>query len=167
MQLLIVRHADAGDAGEFAKTGQPDHLRPLSAKGRKQIAEAAEGLLALVPSATMIVTSPYTRAVQTAEIIRTSYDGIAEELTSALEPESPPAAFEEWLRGRGGTDVVIAVGHEPNLSALITWFMCGSADARVEMKKSGAALIVFDAGAKSGDGVLRWLMGPKELRARG
>ena len=40
MKLVIVRHADAGDKEEFAKTGEPDELRPLSDKGRKQMTSA-------------------------------------------------------------------------------------------------------------------------------
>lgn len=167
MKLLIVRHADAGDAEEFAKTGEPDHLRPLSSKGRKQIANAAEGLRALVPSADLLVTSPYARAVQTAEIVRTAYGPMGEEISSTLEPEVSPAAFEGWLGEHPNKDVVIAVGHEPHLSTLVTWLVAGIEDSRVEMKKGGACLLVFDGAAKKGAGVLRWLMGPKELSAIG
>jgi phosphohistidine phosphatase len=166
MKLLVVRHGDAGDAEEFAKTGEPDHLRPLTSKGRKQIADAAEGLRVLVPSADLIVTSPYVRAVQTADIVKTAYGPIGEEVSNTFEPEVLPAACEQWLRDHAN-EVTIAVGHEPHLSALVTWLMCGGEDARVEMKKGGACLLVFDGAPKRGEGVLRWLMGPKELRAVG
>lgn len=165
MKLLIVRHADAGDQEEFAKTGQPDSLRPLSKKGVEQMQGAAGGLLKLVPRADLLVTSPYTRAVQTAEIVHAAYGNIQREDTPTLEPERAPAELEEWLREHGDKEVVIAVGHEPHLSTLATWFMTGSDESCVELKKGGACLLVFDKRAKKGAGTLRWLMGPKELAA--
>jgi phosphohistidine phosphatase len=167
MKLLIVRHADAGDAEEFAKTGKPDSERPLSEKGREQMKDGVEGLKKLVPSADLIVTSPYTRARQTAELVRGGYGKMEHEETRTLEPEVPPGQFEEWLKEHSNHEVVIAVGHEPHLSTLTTWLMAGSDDSRVELKKGGACLLVFDKRAKKGTGTLRWLMGPKELRAIG
>src|ERR1051325_10984520 len=98
MRLLLVRHADAGDAGEFARTGQPDSMRPLSEKGRRQIADAAEGLIELLPSANVIVSSPYVRAVQTAATLKDVYEPMAEEVTSAPEPGGTPPAAGNGLR---------------------------------------------------------------------
>src|SRR5215216_4822108 len=97
MKLVIVRHADAGDREEFAQTGKPDALRPLSEKGRQQMKEGAGGLLMLVPKVDLIVTSPYTRAVQTANLAAASYEAPVLE-TSTLEPETAPDAFADWLR---------------------------------------------------------------------
>lgn len=167
MKLLLVRHADAGDRDEFAKSGEPDHLRPLSQKGREQMRSAVAGLKKLVPSADHIVTSPYTRAVQTAAIVRDAYGKIAQEESSTLEPEIAPADFEAWLKEHADHEVVIVVGHEPHLGLLATWLMTGSDVSHVEMKKGGACLLVFDKRAKKGSGTLRWLMGPKELSAVG
>ena len=167
MKLLIVRHADAGDREEFAKTAEPDHLRPLSEKGREQMRSGVKGLKQLVPSADLIVTSPYTRAVQTAAIVRESYGSVAQEESSTLEPEVAPAEFEAWLKTQRDVEVVVAVGHEPHLGALATWLMTGSDESHVELKKGGACLLVFDKRAKKGAGTLRWLMGPKELGALG
>jgi phosphohistidine phosphatase len=163
MKLLIVRHADAGDAEEFAKTGKSDDQRPLSEKGREQMKDAADGLKELVPTADLLVTSPYVRAVQTAEIVRSAYGKLAQETTRTLEPEVAPGEFEAWLREQGDHEVVIVVGHEPHLSTLATYLMCGSEDSRIEMKKGGACLLVFDKRAKRASGTLRWLMGPKQL----
>ena len=70
---------------------------------------------------------------------------------------------QQLLRAHDALETVIAVGHEPHLSTLATYLMCGSEDSRVEMKKGGACLLVFDKRAKRGAGTLRWLMGPKQL----
>ena len=163
MKLVIVRHADAGDKEEFAKTGEPDELRPLSDKGRKQMTSAVEGLRTLVPKCDLIATSPYVRAVQTAEIVSDAY-GVGAEETATLEPGAAPDDFVHWLRNRDA-DVVIIAGHEPDLGELTTWLMTGASESHVEFKKGGACLLEFDGQVKRGGGVLRWLMGPKELAA--
>ena len=163
MKLVIVRHADAGDAQEFAKSGKPDNLRPLSDKGRKQMRGAAEGLRALVPKADLIATSPYTRAVQTAKIVADAYLAVEQETTATLEPDSDLDDFEAWIRDHDGLDVVIVVGHEPLLGELATWLMTGASESHVEFKKGGACLLEFADHVTKGEGTLRWLMGPKEL----
>ena len=168
MKLLIVRHADAGDREEFAKTGKPDYQRPLSKKGVDQMKSAVAGLKKLVPTVDLIVTSPYVRAEQTAEIVRSAYGAdVPQEITDALEPEKSPAEFETWLHEHDELEVVVAVGHEPHLGTLATWLMTGSDDSRVDLKKGGACLIVFEKRLKRRSGVLRWLMGPAELKAIG
>ena len=165
MELLIVRHADAGDRDEFAETGQPDHLRPLSKKGREQMRRAAAGIVALVPEVELVLTSPFTRAVQTAEILVQAYKHpLPPEETDSLEPEQDPARFLAAFGDRKA-DVVMVVGHEPHLGALATWLMTDADESRVIMKKGGACLLEFDKRFAAGEGSLRWLMDAKMLRA--
>jgi phosphohistidine phosphatase len=166
MKLLIVRHADAGDRDEFAKTGRPDHERPLSPKGHEQMRKAMPGLRQLVPTIELIATSPYARAVGTAEIVRREYD-VKVVTTEVLEPESAPEDFEHWFREQPKADVLAVVGHEPHLGLLVSWLCSGKRESHIDFKKGGAALIAFDRRPKAGAGVLRWLMGPKELAALG
>lgn len=165
MKLVIVRHADAGDAEAFAKTGKPDTLRPLSPKGRKQMKEAAEGLRSLVADCDVIATSPLTRAVQTAAIVAKSYEDATETTTDTLVPGTHPEEFERWLASQGSAEVVMAVGHEPHLGQLATWLMTGQIESRIEFRKGGACLLEFEDDVKHGEATLRWLMGPKELAA--
>ena len=163
MQLLIIRHADAGDAEDFAKTRQPDSKRPLSDKGREQMDAASRALCLLVPKINLLAASPYTRAMQTAEIVLTRYPNAAREITDTLVPEKDPESFVRWLRAQGSREVVAAVGHEPNLSTLATWLVAGTESSRFELKKGGACLISFDKLPAKGTGVLEWLMTGKQL----
>jgi phosphohistidine phosphatase len=163
MQLVIVRHADAGHNVEFAHTGKPDHLRPLSIKGETQMRAAALGLRRLAPTYDVIATSPYTRAVQTAELIAHAYDGRDPITTTVLEPERAPEEFVSWVRTHGDASVVIAVGHEPHLTKLAMWLRASTDESPIEFKKGGACLLEFEARVEKGAGRLRWLMGPKEL----
>jgi phosphohistidine phosphatase len=164
MKLVIVRHADAGDSEEFAKTGQPDALRPLSDKGRQQMKDAVPGLVRLVPKCDLIVSSPYTRAIQTANAVAGRYEAPVLE-TATLEPETAPDDFIHWLREAEDAEIVIAVGHEPHLGILVTWLMTGASDSHVDIKKAAACCLDFDGQIRRGAGILRWLMGPRELAA--
>lgn len=43
MKLLVIRHGIAMDKDEFARTGQSDDLRPLTAEGMSEMNRVAEG----------------------------------------------------------------------------------------------------------------------------
>jgi phosphohistidine phosphatase len=163
MQLLVVRHADAGDSESFAKTGKRDAERPLSKKGRKQMRAAARGLRRLVRRVDVIATSPLVRAAQTATIIKRRYRKAKREIVTALKPAASPEALGKWLSSRDAEDRVMVVGHEPHLGKLVTWLATGTEGSAVELRKGGAALLEFEGVAEKGNGKLVWLLGPKEL----
>jgi phosphohistidine phosphatase len=164
MRLLIVRHADAGDSEEWERSGKPDSERPLSEKGRKQFKRAATRIAELVPAVQLVVSSPYTRALQTAELLLEAWPEPPKRATAeSLVPDVKPDAFVRWLSAQPPTDVVAAVGHEPHLSTMATWLIAGVDGSRLTLKKAGACLISFDGRVEKGAGVLEWLMGPKQL----
>ena len=165
MDLLLIRHADAGDSTEWAKTRKPDSQRPLSDKGREQAKESAKALVKLVPKVDLFAVSPYVRAMQTAELVFERYvETRAREITDSLVPEAKPDAFIRWLRAQGPRSVVAVVGHDPHLSTLATWLISGVEESRMEVKKGGACLISFERFPAKKEGTLQWLMGPKQLR---
>lgn len=162
MRLVIVRHADAGDRDEFAASGRPDSERPLSLKGHEQMRTVAPRLRELVPDVDQIVTSPFTRARETAELLRKEYRASPLLETDTLEPESEPKAFARYLRDLGA-ETVMCVGHEPHLSALAAWLTIGEAASYMDLKKAGVCLIELSRAPRRKSGSLRWLFGPKEL----
>ena len=167
MKLLVIRHAIAQEREIFATTKKTDDLRPLTADGRRRMARAASGLRALVPRIDLLAASPLKRAQQTARIVAKEYGIEVGETTSALEPDASAAVFAKWLATHAKKDVVAVVGHEPQLSMLVTRLMGGPPDPRVEFKKGGAALLEF-ASPSVGDGArLLWLQTPKSLRQVG
>ena len=165
MQLLIVRHGIAEDNAEFAKTGKSDDLRPLTAKGKDKMSRSAEGLREVVPEISEIATSPLERARETAEILARAYQMEIGATTDVLSPDAPFEKFIEWIAERAKLDVVAVVGHEPHLSALATWLMCGTEESRIELKKGAACLLTFRGVPKAGSATLEWSMHPKHLRA--
>jgi 8-oxo-dGTP diphosphatase len=58
--ILVVRHAKAGDRQAWT---QPDHLRPLTAKGLAQADALVETLAGFAIA--RVLTSPYARCVET------------------------------------------------------------------------------------------------------
>lgn len=163
MEFLVVRHADAGDAKEFAKSGKPDDLRPISDKGREQMQRAASALRQIVPRCDCIFSSPLTRAVETAAIIKSEFGLREAETTRVLIPEADLRAFEEWASNFGDSQCLVVVGHEPHLSRLVTWLMTATDDSRIVLKKGGACLLEFSGPPRCGEGELLWLMEPREL----
>ena len=165
MQLLIVRHSTAEDRAEFAKMGTSDDLRPLTVEGKDIMARSAAGLLEVVPKISEIATSPLVRARETGEILARAYQVKVGATTDVLSPDAPFEKFIEWIAERAKHDVVAIVGHEPHLSGLTTWLMCGTKESRIELKKGGACLLTFRGVPKAGSATLEWLMHPKHFRA--
>ena len=164
MQLLVIRHAIAEDRDAFAASGRDDSERPLTESGRDKMRRVARGLRELVPRIDLLASSPYVRAMQTAELVGEAY-GIAEvRKVDALVPEAELPLFVSWVQRRSTAKVVAIVGHEPHLGELVTWLMSGLPESRVEMKKGGAALLEFEGQPGPGVGLLKWLMTPGQLR---
>jgi phosphohistidine phosphatase len=164
MQLLVIRHAIAEDRDAFASSGRDDSERPLTPSGRDKMRRAAAGLRRIVPRIDLLGSSPYVRALQTAELVAAAY-GIDEiKQVDALVPDAPLPRFMTWMQRKATVDVVAIVGHEPHLGELVTWLMSGLPESRVEMKKGGAALLEFSGQPGPGVGVLQWLMAPSQLR---
>ena len=69
MNLLIIRHADAGDREAFAPRGKPDSQRPLSRDGIRKMRAIARGLKRTAPPVDLLVSSTLVRARQTADIV--------------------------------------------------------------------------------------------------
>ena len=165
MNLLIVRHAPAGDAKEkraWARSGKPASERPLSALGREKMKEAAMGLAGAVGQLDLIATSPYARAFETAVIVRKRLRAPLEE-TETLAPGAKPAAFAAWLKKRAERSIA-AVGHEPHLGTLIAWLCTGSSIAFAKLKKGQACLLEVREPVPGGARLV-WSLAPAQLRA--
>ncbi|MGH7616277.1 MAG: phosphohistidine phosphatase SixA [Gemmatimonadaceae bacterium] len=167
MDLLIVRHGIAEDKVEFAKTGKSDDERPLTAKGRKKMKRSARGLRELIPQLGLIATSPLLRAMETAAIVSEAYAAQVGAVAEELRPDAPFSVFIDWLRPLAEKSPVAVVGHEPHLSGLATWLMCGSKESRLELGKGGACLLTFDGAIERGAASLCWLLTSKQLEALG
>ena len=162
----MIRHAIAKEPAKWAETGRPDTLRPLTRRGRERMQEAARGLQRQLPSVDRLLTSPLTRAVQTAEIVAARYERLEPQVSEALSPGQPPAAMVEVLRGLDAATVAV-VGHEPDLGVLVGWLLAASDTLCVELKKGAACLLELGDAPQPGLAVLEWLLAPGQLRRLG
>ena len=166
MKILVVRHGPAGDREEWERTGKDDSLRPLTAKGKKEVRKAAAGLVRLVPTLDFIATSPWTRAAQTADIVNKEY-GVDIEEVEQLTSDHRPEELSPWLAEQGGREVVALVGHEPHLGLLVGYLLSGKSASFVDLKKGGACLLEMGDPSRPGAGCLEWLLSDRELRRLG
>ena len=105
MRLFLVRHA-------HSDPGEPDELRPLSAKGRVQAREVGERLVAAAPE--LVVSSPLLRARETAA-------AIAQATGSSVRVDDrlgPGATAGDLLAVVAGSTTAVAVGHQPDCSEI-------------------------------------------------
>src|SRR6185369_11039676 len=111
MNLFIFRH---GLAGEPGTAGYADAARPLTSEGKSKLKSIAAAMLKLELSFDLILSSPYTRARQTAEIVAERLklsDKL--EFSRLLEPQGSFADLVSLIRKRASADNILLVGHEP------------------------------------------------------
>ncbi|HEX4440771.1 MAG TPA: phosphohistidine phosphatase SixA [Thermoanaerobaculia bacterium] len=160
MEIWLLRHAAAEDR---APSGR-DADRTLTEDGHRRARDVARGLAKLETSITLVLTSPYARARQTAEAAARALhlDGKIRE-THALEPDADPADVLSEVR-QEKADAVLLVGHEPHMGALLGRLVTGRGDVAIPMKKAAIARVVWDG---SGAGDLRALLPAKVLEQIG
>lgn len=166
MELIIIRHGTAEEREDFAKKGLEDHMRPLTIKGRKRMQKVCVRLLDFVKDVDLIVSSPLTRARQTAEIVSQIYFETKVIEAPELVPHSPPQAFLKWLRTQGrNCRRIVVVGHEPQLSSFASYLLTGKAESFIDLKKSGVIALELESfsGAEAGTAQLLYAMPPKFL----
>ena len=162
IEVYLVRHAIAEDRD--GARWPDDSRRPLTEEGAARFRRAARGLQRIVPTVDRVLSSPYPRAFQTAEILRDEAGWPAPEPCDQLAAASSADAALELLRDQGAS--LALVGHEPNLSSLASLLLTGSGTAlHLELKKGGVIAVDCAADPGSKEALLRWIATPKILVA--
>jgi phosphohistidine phosphatase len=142
MHLYLIRHGIAMDR-EDPKC-PPDTERPLTPKGIKRTHAAALGLRALDVKPTAVLTSPWLRAVQTAEIFCQTIGYPRKKIitTDSLKGTSAPSDLMRELQTTK-SKIVLCFGHEPHLHMVIGHVLHSTAKI-TELKKAGLALLELE-----------------------
>ena len=164
MRLSLLRHGIAAARGSPGY--ENDSERPLTTKGERRMRRIAAGMQALRLSYDLILSSPYRRAQQTAEIVAqvlNTTEGIL--LTERLTPEGNPRQVIDVLRTdhREREDVLL-VGHEPYLSRLISTLLTGGPNLPVVMKRGGLCTLDVETLRFGRCATLLSLLAPRQLR---
>ena len=165
MQLYIVRHGIAVDR-EDPKC-PPDPERYLTEEGVEKTKQVAKGVAALAASADLLLSSPYVRATQTAEIFAAALDYAKQKIrrTDLLLPGADPSLlFRELAKDKQSASVFL-FGHAPQLDDIIATAV-GSKRHLTSLKKAGVALIELKR-ISPPIGMVIWVATPKLLRRSG
>jgi len=158
MNLYFLRHAVAVERG--APGYSDDSQRPLTAEGRKKMRRIAKGIKALKLSFDLVLSSPYVRARETAEMVSSKIS-----LTENLAPGAP---FEKLIREINARSPkprnVLLVGHEPDLSRMVSFLLAGRRDVPMDFKKGGLCCISAGKLPAAGCATLQWFLAPSQLR---
>jgi phosphohistidine phosphatase len=162
MELYIVRHGIAIDRED--PKSPPDPERYLTEEGMERTREVANAVTAFGSSAEVLVSSPYVRAMQTAEIFAAAFAYPKSKIrkTDALLPGAEPLAFFRELARDKQVSAVFCFGHAPHVDGLIATAL-GLKHYVTSMKKAGVALLELKR-LSPPSGQLVWLATPKLLR---
>jgi phosphohistidine phosphatase len=166
LELILFRHGIAEDREDFEKKNLDDHLRPLTLKGRKRVQKVGIKLRDWVSEVDVIVSSPYTRARQTAEILSQIYFETPVLEAPELVPQSPAPAFVKWLKAHAREySRVIMVGHEPQMTSFASYLLAGKQESFLSLRKGGVMCMELESfnHAETGSAELLWLIPPRMI----
>jgi phosphohistidine phosphatase len=155
----MIRHAIAVDEG--TPEYEEDSQRPLTDKGKKKMRQIAKGLRALGADFDLILSSPYIRAQETAEILADVFKIKADvAFSDNLIPMGDPDLLIAEMNEKYNANSVALVGHEPFLSALIGLLVSENASMDMTLKKGGVCRLSADDLHHTHKATLEWLLTP-------
>ncbi|MCB0331404.1 MAG: histidine phosphatase family protein [Bdellovibrionales bacterium] len=156
IEVVVVRHGIAVDRDEW---DEDDFDRPLTEKGVERMEKAALGLKKIVGEMNGVVSSPYVRAKQTADILGNTFDckvEVVEQLGCGRYKEC-----KALLPTQGR---YLFVGHEPDLRQFAAE-ACKISASGIEPLKKGGALSIKKGPADNW--AISWIFQPRHLRSIG
>jgi phosphohistidine phosphatase len=162
MDLYIVRHGIAIDR-EDPKC-PPDPERYLTEDGIEKTKRVAKAVVALGITADVLISSPYVRAQQTAEIFASGLGYPKQKIrhSDLLLPGAEPSLFFRELAKDKHSSSVFVFGHAPHLDELIAAALTTKHNITA-LKKSGVAALTLKR-ISPPSAQLLWLATPKILR---
>jgi len=163
MNLYILRHGIAVEPGSPGYEEDAD--RPLTPEGECKLRRITEAMEALDLSFDLILSSPFLRARQTAEIVAEALKARKRlDYSDSLKPGGSSRKLVEHLDHlRPRPDDVLLVGHEPYLSELISLLVSGKEGFGVVLKKGGLCKLAADSLQPGRCAMLEWLLTPKQV----
>jgi phosphohistidine phosphatase len=133
----------------------------LTDEGKKKAADVVKAARRAGVEPSLIVSSPYVRAVETARIAAEVFEYKGDVVrTEALVPNGSPEKVWAELRDYREEAAILLAGHEPLLSHLVSFLLACPA-LRVEMKKAAMVRIDVESFGAMPHGTLRWMITAK------
>lgn len=165
MNLYFLRHAKAHPRGPKFR---PDSKRPLTRDGEEKMRGVARGLKKMGLTFDLILTSPYARALRTAEILAEVYNSQKTFATNNLTPDaSPKDLVNEINENFSALENICLVGHEPQMSGMISLLLAGNSAISIDLKKAGLCHLTVNTLSADKCATLIWLLKPGQLEEMG
>ena len=163
MRLFILRHGIAVEPG--TPGFENDSARPLVPKGEHRLRKAAAAMKKMDLSFDLILSSPFLRAKQTAEIVAGELKLKKRvQFSDALAcGGSAKTLIRQLTDLKPAPENVLLVGHEPDLSRLISRLVANDETAAVEMKKGGLCKLEVPELHHGRCAKLIWLLTPSQM----
>ena len=156
MEIYLLRHGIAEDAAP----GKPDSDRALTGPGRQKLRRVLARAKAAKVEPGLILSSPYRRALETAEVAVESLDYRGKVVsTAALLPNADPHDSWEEIREHKTEESVLLASHEPLMSSLLA-FLLNTPALVVDFKKGALARVDCDRFGPEPHATLKWLLTP-------
>lgn len=164
MRIYLIRHSNAIDIG--TEGYEDDSQRPLTEKGCSKMEQTAAALNKLGVKPDLIVSSPYIRAQQTAELLAKGLKYKKEiEQNEALIPMGEADTIIGEINEKYMVAELMLVGHEPSLSLLIGSLIAANPEMSITLKKGSVCCLAADDLRVARRASIEWLLTPKILSA--
>jgi phosphohistidine phosphatase len=163
MNLHLLRHGIAADLGTDGS--KRDNERSLTSEGREKLHRIAAAIQAMGLEFDLILSSPFLRARQTAEIVA---DALKARKRMCFEDElacggNVRELAQRLARIRPVPENLLLVGHEPGLSELVSLLCSGDTQLAVGFKKGGLCRLELGTLRPGRCATLVWLLTPKQM----
>jgi phosphohistidine phosphatase len=166
MLLLLIRHANAGDRDPARWPDDRD--RPLTEKGRKIQSDVSRFLRKRDLSPSLVLTSPWVRAMQSAEIlVEVARVGQPPVPCEPLAQQPDLIRLQDFAGSQPAKSIVGMVGHSPWMEDLASLLLDGGTTGiRIDFPKSGVLAIQLER-LEPAAGELRFFLRPKMAERKG
>ncbi len=160
VDIYIMRHGKAEDI----RQGTSDEDRRLTEKGREATASAGRWIASQGIFFDFIASSPLARAKETAAIVADEL-GQKDRLViwKALSPGGNTDGVFRAISRHQNARLILLVGHEPLLSALISRIISGEENTAIALSKGSLAKIRGYMHSVNPSGELHWLVTGRQM----
>lgn len=156
MIVYFLRHVSAGQHTVFPKQ---DEKRPIDNIGEQQSHDVGRVLAVLGVEVDAVISSPLTRAIQTAELTAKEFGHKNKlVLSEAMRPEASYDQFHDLLTQYAKSKAIMVVGHNPSITEFLIHLLTGSETCDCIYFKKGA---VAKVEVEENKAVLQWMLTPK------
>ena len=162
MELYFLRHGIAVERGTPGY--KDDSARPLTPKGRRQLKKISIAMRRMELEFDLILSSPLARAKETAELVAKRHKQQQKVVYSdALKPGGSGKNLVHQL-GKLSHEKILLVGHEPDLSRLISLLIAGEESITIDFKKAGLCKLEIVKLRHGRCATLAWLLTPGQMK---